>query len=103
MSSPTEKLSIGALEEMIRRAIGWHPGVQGPFDGDAERALDCLLSETKQMREALQAVVEVESECVYDHHGLCQEHNLRMNAAGEPECQIGLARAALTPEEPSDE
>ena len=48
------------------------------------------------LRTALTAMLEVCDEpCWFDHHGLCQAHNLRANDAGEPECQVELAREAL--------
>ena len=50
----------------------------------------------EKMAEALKAMLEVQDEsCRFDHHGLCQSHNLRRNDAGEPECQVELARQAL--------
>ena len=50
----------------------------------------------KILTHALRAMLEVCDEpCRLDHHGLCQEHNCRRNGAGEPECQVVLAREAL--------
>lgn len=47
--------------------------------------------------EALEAMLEVEDEeCWHDHHGYCQAHNLRCNDTNEPECQVMLAKQALT-------
>ncbi len=49
-----------------------------------------------RLRKACAAALEVcDSPCRLDHHGLCQEHNLRRNEAGEPECQVTMLRAAL--------
>ena len=49
-----------------------------------------------ELIKALKAYAELETEpCRFDHHGLCQAHNLRRNAKGEPECQMQLVRAAL--------
>jgi len=40
------------------------------------------------------AALEVYGECRFDHHGLCQAHHLR-RSNGEPECEVGLLRAAI--------
>lgn len=46
---------------------------------------------------AARVVFEVigDEPCRLDHHGLCQEHHLRRNEAGDPECEVALLKAAL--------
>lgn len=46
---------------------------------------------------ACKAALEVlGDECSYDHHGYCQEHHLRTNAYGNPECEVKLLREAIS-------
>ena len=57
---------------------------------------ESLIEDNKRLREALKAYLEVHDDpCWHDHHGLCQAHNCRSNAAGAPECQVALAREVL--------
>ena len=53
----------------------------------------------ERLRAALRAGLEPQEDdpCWYDHHGPCQAHSLRRNDAGEPECEVAMMRAALTP------
>jgi hypothetical protein len=63
---------------------------------DAQKDITRLRELNDELVGALEAMLEVcDGPCRYDHHGLCQEHNLRRNEAGAPECQVELARAAL--------
>ncbi len=61
------------------------------------RANAALIAAAPELYAALEAMLEVcgDDPCFVDHHGLCQTHNLRRNANGDPECQVPLARAAL--------
>ena len=62
------------------------------YAGELER----LRQVNKTLLGAAKAVLEVLNEpCRYDHHGLCQTHHLRTNDHGEPECEVGLLRAAI--------
>ena len=55
-----------------------------------------LIAAAPEMLGVLRAMLEVHDEpCWLDHHGLCQTHYLRRNDAGEPECEVELARAAI--------
>lgn len=38
----------------------------------------------------METILVLGAKCSYDHHGLCQEHHLRTNANGEPECEVKL-------------
>ena len=59
--------------------------------------LTARLEAAERVVEAAEVMMEVEDEsCWYDHHGLCQSHNLRCNDAGQAECQVGLMRQALS-------
>ena len=67
-----------------------------PRYGTLDDRIQWVVCEWGKCRYALRAMLAVESEpCRHDHHGLCQEHNLRRNETGEPECQVELARRAL--------
>lgn len=45
--------------------------------------------------EACEAAVEGVDECRFDHHGLCQEHHLRTDTDGNPECEVKLLLDAI--------
>ena len=83
----------------------WNPATRetaGYLDGDEPQAtiadLRRQLADAKavirKQSAAIDAALELDDPCWFDHHGLCQAHNLRRNAAGEPECQMKLLRAA---------
>ena len=64
------------------------------FEADARADVAAQIG---PVRAAIEAALEVygDEPCRYDHHGLCQAHNLRRNADGKPECQVPMLRSAL--------
>lgn len=68
----------------------------GPMPITETETATIIREAVKPTVDALRAIFDVQdSPCRHDHHGLCQEHNLRRNANGEAECQVPMARAIL--------
>lgn len=38
----------------------------------------------------IETILILGAKCSYDHHGLCQEHHLRTDMNGNPECEVKL-------------
>lgn len=71
--------------------IGANPDEERPHRDDAD-----VIAVAYQLLAACEAVIEVlGAKCSYDHHGLCQEHHLRTDADGNPECEVKLLLDAI--------
>jgi hypothetical protein len=73
-------------------------GVGASLQGILQRNANArLIAAAPDLLAACKAALECFGDvpCRLDHHGLCQEHNLRTNEAGNPECQVSLLRAAI--------
>lgn len=61
-----------------------------------QRENELLTADNAKAMEVIKALLEPQdSPCRKDHHGLCQEHHLRRNVKGDPECEVEMAREYL--------